>query len=188
MSLLTTLILYGTLVTSPPLTGIPQWIGQNTEARRSNYLPLSLDVCRSIDDLPSPYPFYSAHFPSQVQRVISELKRYEAMTDGWSGSGSLAVDVEVIKSAIDFIRSYPAGLELPSPMISHVGEIGFYWSSEAGYIDLEIEAPSSASIYMRDRVTGMDSFEDGILMSTCDRQWYEERLSILKDKQSTIAA
>ncbi|MCB0066950.1 MAG: hypothetical protein KDD77_07365 [Caldilineaceae bacterium] len=127
------------------------------------------------------YPVSAAQFPSGVDRIVSELNGYGKFGGDWNGEGALAPTAESVKEAIDFIRAFPAGLALPSPTISVGGEIGFYWSSAAGYVDLQIESLGHASLYIRNRKTGQDRFDDDIDWRTVGRQWYQEKLSILQD-------
>lgn len=183
-----TSFLYATVMASTIATAAPRWdvspnAGASVVVERSNRLIVEGQTGTALF-----YSFSPNQFPTQVVRIASELYRYLTLTDGWGGEGSLGPNVAATMAALDFIRSYPAGLELPSLMLSYEGEIGFYWSSTNGYIDLEIEAPGQASIYTRNRETGADRFIDGIDISTQDRSWFENVLSVLREAPASIAS
>ncbi len=189
MEPITALLVYSVL--TPALATVtPKWgvdANPNTHrlvAERVNYISPEYVAAGASDAI---YPFSQNQFPDQASRIISILKSYRTLGDGWSGDGSVAPEVESVDAAIKLIEDFPAGIGLPSPMVSFDGEVGFYWSSAAGYISMDIESKEHASLYILNRKTGADHFEDGIVLTQCDRTWYKGRLSALEPQLRAAA-
>ncbi|WP_139335930.1 hypothetical protein [Aromatoleum tolulyticum] len=133
------------------------------------------------------YKVDNTRFPSAIDRIISELDYYASFQDDWDGEGACSPSRACVHDSKEFINAFPAGLALPTPTISSEGEIGFYWSSTAGYIDLRIEGGGRISLYTRDRRTGRDAFEDAIDWRAKGRGWYVWMLSVLSDQEELAA-
>lgn len=191
MEPITTLLLYGALLAPAISTSAPKWsadagvTARRVVAERNTYFSPQLV---SIETGGAVYKFSPNHFPSQIIRIISTLESYRTLGDGWGGEESLIPNGASIDAAIQFVRSMPAGVELPSPMISYEGQIGLYWSSTAGYVSIDFESNGHASLYSRNRQVGSDYFVDDIKLSECNQSWYEEALSALSSSSSRTAA
>lgn len=191
MEPITTLLLYGALLAPTISTSAPKWsvataaIARNVVTDQSAYFP-SQFVPLGISS--ATYKFSPNHFPSQINRIISTLESYRNLGDGWGGEESLTPNGASIDAAIQFIRSMPAGIELPSPMISYEGQIGLYWSSTTGYVSLDFESNGHASLYSRNRQVGSDYLVDDIKLLECNQSWYEEALSALNSSSLRISA
>jgi hypothetical protein len=191
MEPITTLLLYGALLAPAISTSAPRWsadtgvTARRVVAERTTYLsPLWV----SLETGSAVYTFSPNQFPSQINRIISTLESYRTLGYGWGGEESLVPNGASIDAAIQFVRSMPAGIELPSPMISYEGQIGLYWSSTVGYVSLDFENNGHASLYSRNRQVDSDYFVDDIKLSECNQSWYEEALSTLNSSSLNTAA
>lgn len=191
MEPITTLLLYGALLAPAISTSAPKWsadtgvTARRVVAEQTVYLPPHLVPLETGGVV---YTFSPNHFPSQINRIISTLESYRTLGNGWGGEESLMPSGASIDAAIQFIRSMPAGIELPSPMISYEGQIGLYWSSTTGYVSLDFESIGHASLYSRNRQVGREYFIDDIKLSECNQSWYEEALSALNSSSLRNAA
>lgn len=191
MEPITTLILYGALLAPVISTSAPKWredTGVTARCVVAEQTAFISPKSVSLETYGTAYTFSPNHFPSQVNRIISTLESYRTLGDGWGGEESLMPNDISIDAAIWFINSMPAGIELPSPMISYEGQIGLYWSSTSGYVSLDFESNGYASLYSRNRQVGSDYFADDIKLSECNRSWYENTLSVLHSSTLRAAA
>jgi len=133
------------------------------------------------------YPVSMSEFPSAIQCIASELVEYREFDQNWSGEGSVAPSVDSINEALAFLDTFPAALELPSPTLSADGEVGFYWTSSKGYIDFRFEGLSRATLYLRNRLTGVDYFYDEVNWRNMTREYYEEILGFLVSGERSVA-
>lgn len=181
MEPITALLVYSALFT-PATTAAPRWdidtaqYTQRIVEEPPSAVPVEFTTQGADRTI---YTFSQNYFPSQITRIVSTLEGYRALRNEWGGEGSIAPDSSVIDAAVQFVKSIPAGVELPSPMISYDGEVGFYWNSPTGYVTLDIENEGRVSLYVLNRQNGTDYFEDNVTLDARNRGWYEETLRVL---------
>lgn len=171
----TTGLIYAGVATT--ITVCRHWGAYPAEAEAQQ--PYFFDVSFLPVDYEQYYSIPMLEFPSAIQRITSELRWYSGFDQNWSGEGSVAPSVDSVKEAINFISAFPAALELPSPTLSADGEVGFYWTSPKGYIDCRVEGPGRVTLYLRNRLTGVDQFYDKFDWQNMTRQHYEKLLGFL---------
>ena len=92
-----------------------------------------------------------------LQRLIEQ---FAAIHGGWNGAGSVAPRAASVNAARTFLESIPPGVALPTPMITEIGEMEFYWSLPTGYADISFDAEGIGSLFIRSM--GSDEFfEEG---------------------------
>ena len=92
-----------------------------------------------------------------LQRLIEQ---FAAIPDGWNGAGSVAPRAASVNAARTFLESIPPGVALPTPMITELGEMEFYWSLPTGYADISFDAEGIGSLFIR-RMGSDELFEEG---------------------------
>lgn len=92
-----------------------------------------------------------------LQRLIEQ---FAAIHDGWNGAGSVAPRAASVNAARTFLESIPPGVALPTPMITELGEMEFYWSLPTGYADISFDAEGIGSLFIR-RMGSDELFEEG---------------------------
>lgn len=93
----------------------------------------------------------SHNLTSQYELILNKIELFSSLEDGWDGEYSVAPENAELQIAKNLIHSLPAGIPLPSAMLNSTGEVGFYWSNDNGYIDIEIESSEQFSVYARER-------------------------------------
>ena len=83
-----------------------------------------------------------------LQRLIGQ---FAAIHDGWNGEGSVAPNAAAVNAARTFLDSIPPGIALPTPMMTELGEMEFYWSLPTGYADISFDAEGIGSFFVRDQ-------------------------------------
>jgi hypothetical protein len=74
---------------------------------------------------------------SDLRSILSsEIMAYRHLPDDWDGEGGLAPSKEAIDDALAFIDLLPLRAKLPKPTVSGDGEVGFYWKTGNGYINV----------------------------------------------------
>jgi len=92
-----------------------------------------------------------------LQRLIEQ---FAEIHDGWNGAGSVAPRAASVNAARTFLESIPPGVALPTPMITELGEMEFYWSLPTGYADISFDAEGIGSLFIR-RMGSDELFEEG---------------------------
>ncbi|NMQ29724.1 hypothetical protein E4Q23_19290 [Candidatus Accumulibacter phosphatis] len=83
-----------------------------------------------------------------LQRLIGQ---FAATHSGWNGEGSVAPSAVAVNAARTFLESIPPGIALPTPMLTEIGEMEFYWSLPTGYADISFDAEGIGSFFVRDQ-------------------------------------
>lgn len=91
---------------------------------------------------------------TKIDALRTEINGYAYLKDGWGGEGSRAPDPDIVANAISIASRLPAGIAVPESMISSSGEVGIYWNSEHGYVDIMFEEEGLLSVYTRDKAGG----------------------------------
>src|SRR6266511_619474 len=81
--------------------------------------------------------------------LSAEIIAYRNLHDGWDGKGSIAPRASAIQDALLFIDKIPFGAKLPDTTVAADGEVGFYWSSADGYIDIGFKGDGTISYFAR---------------------------------------
>lgn len=92
-----------------------------------------------------------SHSSYSLHATNSQLDVYASLADGWDGEESLAPSANAVLLAKQILDMIPAGISVPHPMISKEGVIGFYWSDENAFADIEIDGDNTFSIYAKRR-------------------------------------
>lgn len=91
---------------------------------------------RSMTFEPEVKVLISALPPVAIMEVVSELGNYAALHDGWDGHGSVAPSSNAIVAATDFLLALRNTSTIPEPTVAADGQVGLFWFSDAGYIDI----------------------------------------------------
>lgn len=118
--------------------------------------------------LPTSSAGYSSAFRvmDKASWLQAEIESYRHLPTGWDGEGSVGPSSDALEGARKLIDHLPAGLELPKPMITPSGELGFYWKTDAYYADLIIEEKDLFSLFVRSREhPNSELYFDALLIS-----------------------
>lgn len=121
------------------------------------------------------YEARTSHVLDLREALLRQLDNYASYPAGWDGPGSNAPTAASIEAAKVFLSAYPGGLKLPVPMLSPTGDVGFYWSGESGYADINFDADGVASFFSRS-LDGVEHFVEGINARQLSRDWFFEAL------------
>ncbi len=116
---------------------------QNTEHALLQRTPAATEMCLQLDALSGVYSKREL-----LQRLIGQ---FAAIHDGWNGEGSVAPNAAAVNAARTFLDSIPPGIALPTPMMTELGEMEFYWSLPTGYADISFDAEGTGSLFVRDQ-------------------------------------
>lgn len=134
-------------------TQLDGWMGEQ-HAVAEKYAPATEDegLGRQVV-LPTSSDGYASAFMiiDKADWLQAEIESYRHLTAGWDGEDSIGPSNEDIEAAKKLIDHLPAGLELPKPMLTSSGELGFYWKADAYYADLIIEEKDLFSLFVRSR-------------------------------------
>lgn len=92
-------------------------------------------------------------------QLRAEIELLASQPEGWDGEGSRAATRASREAAEQFLETLPSGIPLPVPMMTHRGEIEFYWDLPTGYADMSFDANGSGSFFARG-LDGTESFID----------------------------
>ena len=193
MEPLTTLMLVCAILAPIPLTNRPEWA-----------TPVNSKIKSALIDPDVHTTFYepTTEFSSATDSILmrappnifvdrrdllaSEVKAYNFLTVGWDGSESVPPSMSSMDSALTFIKKLPGGLPLPRPMISSIGEVGFYWDMDGGFADISFTNDGKASFFSRSTI-GIEEFNEDMLIQAFTRDWFFSALGELSSPQ-TLAA
>ena len=97
-------------------------------------------------------PLSSSHGEKSKRALLQRLiEQFAAIHDGWNGEGSVAPNAAAVNAARTFLDSIPPGIALPTPMMTELGEMEFYWSLPTGYADISFDAEGTGSLFVRDQ-------------------------------------
>lgn len=89
--------------------------------------------------------------------------------------------------ALRFVKAIPGYLPLPVLMRNDDGEIGMYWDDGDLYIDIDIDANATLSIFSKTRSTQKRNFVDDIDITSVNSRWIEEHLFAFTKHDNTFA-
>lgn len=79
----------------------------------------------------------SGYFQDERALLIDELRQYEQLEAGWDGADDdIAPSRVAINEAIHFVENLPPFVDLPEPMVSSDGQVGFFWHDANIYLDI----------------------------------------------------
>jgi hypothetical protein len=73
---------------------------------------------------------------SERSELASEILAYRHLHEDWDGEGGVPPSREAIRGALAFLELLPLSSKLPKTTVSGDGEVGFYWKTRSGYIDV----------------------------------------------------
>jgi hypothetical protein len=77
------------------------------------------------------------YFQDERALLIDELRQYDQLEAGWDGADDdIAPSRAAIDEAINFIENLPPFVDLPEPMASSDGQVGFFWHDANIYLDI----------------------------------------------------
>ncbi|WP_291993284.1 hypothetical protein [Candidatus Accumulibacter sp. ACC003] len=126
---------------------------QDTEHALLQRTPAVTEMCLQLGSLSG------VHGKRELlQRLIEQ---FAAIHDGWNGEGSVAPSAAAVNAARVFLDSIPPGIALPTPMMTELGEMEFYWSLPTGYADISFDAEGIGSFFVRDK-DGKEYFAESL--------------------------
>ena len=93
--------------------------------------------------------------------LLKVIARFAALPNGWDGEGSSKPSSVSVEAAKAFLASIPAGIALPIPMVTSVGEMEFYWKLPVGYCDISFDADGVGSLFAKEEA-GDEFFLDNL--------------------------
>jgi len=99
-----------------------------------------------------------ANIPDKNAVLSSQISKYRDLPDDWDGEGGHRPPAKAIDEALSFINFIPLGAPLPKTSVAGDGEVGFYWKSDKGFIDVSFYG--DGHIYYYARIEGKDIDED----------------------------
>lgn len=116
----------------------------------------------------------------RVATIGKQLRRYEILEDGWDGDDSRAPAPAMIELAENFLNSIPAGLPLPTPMVSANGSVGLYWDIANAFADVVFEEDGHFSLFIRCKNNSVpERFFDAVPKEQISASWIEDKLASL---------
>jgi hypothetical protein len=73
---------------------------------------------------------------SERSELASEIMASRHLHKNWDGEGGMAPSKEAMSDALAFLELLPLNAKLPKTTISGDGEVGLYWKTPGGYIDI----------------------------------------------------
>jgi hypothetical protein len=89
--------------------------------------------------------------------LSSAIMAYRHLPQDWDGEGGVAPLKGAIDDALAFIDLLPLTAKLPKPMVSGDGEVGFYWKTGDGYIDVGFFGDGKITYYGRAVREGLEA-------------------------------
>ncbi|MBT0670786.1 hypothetical protein HT136_20680 [Novosphingobium profundi] len=88
------------------------------------------------------------YFQDERALLIDELRQYERLENGWDGADDdIAPSREAIDEAIHFVESLPPFVDLPEPMVSSDGQVGFFWHDANIYLDIGFRGQGECTFF-----------------------------------------
>lgn len=124
----------GRLIHRPARSGVTYFAGAAILAATSTLTP----AVHAADNEPQIYVISDAgYFQDERALLIDELRQYEQLEDGWDGADDdIAPSRMAIDEAIHFVENLPPFVDLPEPMVSSDGQVGFFWHDANIYLDI----------------------------------------------------
>lgn len=138
------------------------------KSRLEGELRLAPEIGSTVDDyvrlVPAPGHELSlfADSTSLSDPVFAELLSYKAYSEGWDGDGSVPPSGTDIDRAVAFVQMLKPLLPLPGAMLDPKGDVGLYWNTNDAYADINFDRDGTISLYLRNRVTGVEAFHDEV--------------------------
>jgi hypothetical protein len=168
------LFLFGSLM----MPFVPPSLTQNWTDKSANASTKSKEILDSVES--ESLLNESSHLTTVTKRVThnlgnyslplsmtkSRLDLYASLVDGWDGEGSVAPSAKSIELARYLLDLMPSGISVPHPMIAKDGTVGFYWSNDRAFADIEIDGFDSFSLFAQSRIGTVDEqYIEGIPVS-----------------------
>lgn len=184
---ITPALLISYLACSPIPTRKPDYFGAVTKEFILGDRITDLETRYTITDNYSPAtdyvisPQFGGNFYyDHLESIRNEIDSYGFLQDGWDGEDSFKPSIDVIERAKSLLGNLPSGLPNPTPMLSKSGDLGFYWNNESFYADLHFESEQSISLYIRNKIDGLNEFFfDDLPENLFNSNWIKENASIL---------
>lgn len=93
-------------------------------------------------------PIYAGYFQDERALLIDELRQYEQLENGWDGADDdIAPSRAAIDEAIHFVENLPPFVDLPEPMVSSDGQVGFFWHDAKIYLDIGFRGQGECTFF-----------------------------------------
>jgi hypothetical protein len=112
------------------------------------------------------FPLENRRRQSQLESLKKEILKYRQLQPGWDGYDGVAPSLSSVIGAINFLTLVnQEAIDLPKPMLSGDGEIGFYWDQGSVFIDVSFDGGSVLSYYAEGPNVGSTG-EDDVVFGT----------------------
>lgn len=182
MDPLTTLIMLPAFV-SAVATARPQYERQNdgyVNVRRELRISTKTEYGKHVRAA-TEAPLFAGNSLALDRRdlLIEEVRFLAERQDGWDGEGSYGPTVRSREAAELFLKTLPAGIPLPVPMMTMRGEIEFYWDLPSGYADMSFDASGNGSFFARASSNDQETFIDDMRAGDVYSEAFASMLSCL---------
>lgn len=88
------------------------------------------------------------YFQDERALLIDELRQYDQLEAGWDGADDdIAPSRAAIDEAIHFVENLPPFVDLPEPMASSDGQVGFFWHDANIYLDIGFRGQGECTFF-----------------------------------------
>lgn len=120
--------------------------------------------------------------------LIKEVRFLAERQDGWDGEGSYGPTAHSREAAEWFLKTLPAGVPLPVPMMTMRGEIEFYWDLPTGYADMSFDAYGNGSFFAKASNNDQETFIDDMRAGDIHSEAFASMLNCLVPQAAVNAA
>ncbi|WP_125954372.1 hypothetical protein [Novosphingobium sp. MD-1] len=135
----------GRSIHKPTRSGVTYFAGAAILAATSTLTP----AVHAADKEQSIYTISDGgYFQDERSLLIDELRQYEQLENGWDGAGDdIAPSRVAIDEAIHFVENLPPFVDLPEPMVSSDGQVGFFWHDANIYLDIGFRGQGECTFF-----------------------------------------
>lgn len=135
----------GRSIHKPARSGVTYFAGAAIFAATSTLTP----AVHAADNEQPIYLFGDCgYFQDDRSLLIEELRQYEQLENGWDGADDdIAPSRVAIDEAIHFVENLPPFVELPEPMVSSDGQVGFFWHNANIYLDIGFRGQGECTFF-----------------------------------------
>lgn len=135
----------GRSIHKPARSGVTYFAGAAIFAATSRLTP-------AVHAADKEQPIYAisdgGYFQDERALLIDELRQYEQLENGWDGADDdIAPSRVAIDEAIHFVENLPPFVDLPEPMVSSDGQVGFFWHDVNIYLDIGFRGQGQCTFF-----------------------------------------